>query len=132
MAENNQQQNRRADFRLSLSLPINISYIDPQTKRTRNISCHTNNLSVGGLFLITQQQLPPSLHFIIRFRNRELPFAPQATILMERKNDDGTYGYACKFENCSEEFEGQVRGYLFRQETLQRRARKEREEAEQS
>ncbi len=130
MAANNQDQNRRADFRLTLSLPISISFIDPKTRRTRRITCHTNNLSVGGLFIITKQQLPASLHFIVRFQTRELPFAPQAFILMERRIDGENYGYACKFENISEEIEGQIRGYLYRQETLQRRIQKEREEAE--
>ncbi len=117
MAENS-RPNRRADFRLTLSIPVKLTYVDPQTKRSKNISGVTRNLSANGIYIVTEKQLPPSTHFIIHFHRQELMIAPQAVNLKEDILENGQYGYGCKYENFSDSFESQMRAFLFRKEAM--------------
>jgi len=122
---NSSSQNRRADYRLDLTLPISIAYVDPRTKRRMNVSAHTRNISATGISIYTEKPLPESLHFIVRFRDHDLMVAPQAQVLREERPDNGLFIYHCKFENLTDETESKIRAFVFRREAMIRMKDKE-------
>lgn len=112
--------NRHEDFRLSLSLAISLDFIRPGAKKMEMISAMTTNISAGGLYFITAEQLPVPV-FQLRFSHNILPFIFQARILREEQLEYNQFGYGCRFENLSSNAESALRGYIFQMETLHKR-----------
>ncbi len=128
MANNrNPSQNRRADYRLDLSVPVFISYLDRETRRRKNSRGLTLNISATGVSIISHERLPENLHFIIHFQVKDLMATPQATILREVERENGTYVYHCKYENLSDDVESAIRSFVYRREALIRMKDKEKE-----
>ncbi len=127
MADNRKPvQNRRADYRLELSIPIMISYVDRETRQRKNTRGLTQNISATGVSILSHEQLPENLHFIVHFQAKDLMVAPQATVLRKAERENGTYVYHCKYENLSDDMESTIRSFVFRRDALIRMKDKEK------
>lgn len=107
---------RHEDFRLPISLTVTLTFVDPESGQTRDEGAITCNISAGGVYIITAQELPVT-SFRISFNANILPISPWAKILRKEKLENGSFGYGCRFEHLSAASESLLRGYIFQMET---------------
>ena len=111
---------RHEDFRLPLTITVNMSYIDPETGRSGGIGGVTSNISAGGVYIIAAQKLPVQV-FYTHFQHNVLPIAPQTRVLRTEPLSNGKYGYGCCFEDLSSYTESLLRRFIFHMESIHKK-----------
>ena len=74
------------------------------------------NISVGGVYLTTNQHLDIGEHIEFEYSFMKKPQEVQASILRETIIRDNYFGYGCQFENMHKNAERDIRQFVYRQQ----------------
>ena len=74
------------------------------------------NISVGGVYLTTNQHLDIDEHIEFEYSFMKKPQEVQASILRETIIRDNYFGYGCQFENMHKNAERDIRQFVYRQQ----------------
>lgn len=102
---------RQKDVRVEVSLMV--GFKAPE-RRNINFAGRITNLSAGGFYMVTTQELRRGevITFAYRFRTEERHFS--ATVLRGELHSSGSYGYGCRFYPLSDRAETAVRGFVYK------------------
>ncbi|MCI8950171.1 MAG: PilZ domain-containing protein [Lachnospiraceae bacterium] len=112
---------RQKDLRVRVSLRAEFN-----TVKGTYFSGTIENISAGGLFLVTPQVLKKNEHFTFRYRFSGDVYELEARVLRIGTLIKGEYSYGCQFANLTMEAEAAVRKYVFakQKEKLSKQAKR--------
>lgn len=124
---------RRNDIKVSVNIPVTLS-AKIEGKTQSDIAATIWNISAGGIFLTSHQQLRVGDIVDFHFFHPDLPTVPlHAEILRIQEHrhlrkiigsaakDTELIGYGCRFSRLPSRAESQIRNYVFRQDLIHRR-----------
>lgn len=108
------QQQRREDLKVSLFVPVEVTYNGSVWPAT------VNNISASGVLLTSVLSAKKGEHLAFQFSRTDTPVYLTARILRVdlRPPQKGkmTYGYGCRFINLRAQDEAMLRSYVFQEE----------------
>ena len=114
---------RRTEIKVKTNFNIIMHLIGNESPD--RISARVADLSVGGMFIITDAVLSPQQEFEFLFSEGTKPIRVRGRILRIQPVEDH-HGYGCQFIGLSMWAESVLRGYIFRVQAKQRRPNRER------
>jgi c-di-GMP-binding flagellar brake protein YcgR len=110
---------RRNDIKIKTDFKVELSMTD-ENDQPIMMEVAIKNISAGGFFFVTKEELPVGKVFSFIFKKGSLPLILQGSILREQETATGLHGYGCKFILLSTAKEAIIREYVFRQQLQQK------------
>ncbi|MEH2956401.1 PilZ domain-containing protein [Candidatus Merdisoma sp. JLR.KK006] len=120
-------EQRRMDLKIQLNTPLELSctYVPGQPSNIpAHIQAESRDLSAGGIYFISEYQLPPESVVQFQLHGATKPLLLSARVLrteeLPPKKGSPQYGHGCQFTEMKPQTEAVLRNYIFRQERQQR------------
>ncbi len=107
---------RRSDIKVKTDFPAEISYLDYEDEELW-ADITVKDMSAGGLFFTSTEELPIGQEFTFFFNQGTRPFLLTGVVLrMQETEEEELFGYGCKFIQLSAAKEAIIREFVFRQQ----------------
>lgn len=120
-------EQRRMDLKIqiSTSLELSCTYVPGQPSSIPSrIEAESRDLSAGGIYFISEYQLPVESVVQFQLHGASKPLLLSARVLrteeLPPKKETPQYGHGCQFTELKPQTEAVLRNYIFRQERQQR------------
>lgn len=111
---------RRSDIKIKTDFVIDITTIGSDNHETM-IEVSVKNMSAGGLYFETENELAVGSEFSFLFRKGSLPLVLKGLILRRQEfQSPHFYGYGCSFTHLSSAKEAIIREFVFREQVRQK------------
>lgn len=107
-----------SELRVRVSFPLSLTL----EESCRNISATVQNISAGGLMILTHTPLTQDSHFSFIFSNGHYPVLLNARVVKQRPiRKRGGYCYSCQFLHLDAKSESVLRGFIFKENLIQQK-----------
>lgn len=84
-----------------------------------------DNISAGGIYLITKQTLEPNEIVSFEYRFKSLMRRFDVMAIRAKQESGGKYGYGCRFLNLTDGADAAIRSYVYKKQLESRTANSE-------